>query len=351
MGCGADFTNRLGTNCLIAGSIVVKHSPMIIQHAACLIVLGAILSNSRGLADDLATSDGKIYKDYKVQKANSNSITIQYTETVTLPFDSLPYDLQKKYGHDPNTLNAEQAAEKARIDAENQEAAKVEVGLDEQDRQIEPVLDRIKTQAAADYVAAPKISVVGQILVAAQDGEMIDFSDVHVVLVPMEVMNLWLPEKQAHVDAETHLLKARIGRAQKDEDQALEERNAAVGTEKFSAALDREAQAHDILDTLIERQNYFTGGAYYAEALAPWSVADVVTDLSGKFTISAPASGEFVLATSVKSQVGNAVKKYFWFVKIHPLGTARVNVLLDSENLSSSASDDSVLKTDVTDTP
>ncbi|MCE0498755.1 MAG: hypothetical protein LV481_12490 [Methylacidiphilales bacterium] len=322
---------------------------MVIRYTACLVVLGAVLAGSRGMADDLTTTDGKTYKDYKIQKTDSDGITIQYTETVTIPFDSLPDDLQKKYGHDPNALSAEQAAEKARIVAENREAAKVEAGLDEQDLQIEPALTRVKAKASLDYTAAPKDNIIGQILVSTSDGEVIDFSGIHVGLVPMDLINLWLPEKQARVAAEIRLLKPRIDRAQKDEDQALKERDAAVGTGRFNAALAREAQAHDFLDTLIERQDYFTGGEYYADALAPWLVAGATTDLNGKFTMPAPASGDFVLTAGVKSEHGLTIKKYFWFVKIHPTGNngSNINILLDSENQSSSGSGDSIFKTEI----
>jgi len=326
---------------------------MAIRHAAYFAVLGIILASSRGLADDLTTTDGKIYKNYKVQKTDNDGITIQYTETVTIPFDSLPDDVQKKYGHDPDALSAELAAEKARIEAENQEAAKVEAGLDEQDQQIEPALARIKATATVNYATAPKVNLVGQILVVTQGGETIDFSGIHVGLVPMELINFFLPEKQARVATETRLLKPRIDRAQKNEDQALEGRAAAVGTDKFSETLDKESETHDILDTLIERQDYFTGGAYYADELAPWSVASATTDLNGKFTMPAPSSGDFVLTAKVESESGTTFKKYFWFVKIHLTGNtgANVNILLDSENLSSSGSDDSVFKTEVSGTP
>src|SRR5271154_3027755 len=135
---------------------------MVIRRAACLAVLGAILFASPAPADDLTTKDGKIYNDYKVQKTDGQGITIQYTETVIIPFDSLPDDIQKKYGHDPDALRAEQTAMKARIEAENRETAKVESGLDDQDQQLVPDLVRIKTKAATDYAAAPKVNLVGQ---------------------------------------------------------------------------------------------------------------------------------------------------------------------------------------------
>ncbi|HUB68425.1 MAG TPA: hypothetical protein VL981_13145 [Candidatus Methylacidiphilales bacterium] len=322
---------------------------MAVRHAICLIVLGLIPVCSPGLADDLTTKDGKVYQDYKVQKTGSDGITIRYTETVTIPFDNLPDEIQKKYGHDPNALSAEQAAEKARIDAENREAAKVEADLDEQDRRIEGELTRIKIKASSDYASAAKTTITGQVFIAAKDGELADFSGVQINVIPMELMARWLPEKQARVAAEIRLLKPRIDRAKKDEDEALQERSAAVGTDKFSAALDKEAQARDFLDTLIERHDYFTGGEYYADALAPWPVAGATTDLGGKFTIAVPSRGDFVLAASVKSDTGATVKKYFWFVKIHEAGNpgAYANILLDSENEASSGSNDSALKTEV----
>jgi hypothetical protein len=319
---------------------------MVMRRAACVAAFGAVLTGIRGLADDLTTKDGKVYKDEKVVKTDNNGVTIEYTETITIPFDSLPDDVQKKYGHDPNALSAEQAAEKARIEAENRESAKVEAVLAEQDRQIEPDLARIKARAGANYAAAPMVRITGQIFVAPQGGQAVDFSGIHVQIVPMELISRWLPEKESHVAAETRLLKPRIDRAQKDEDQALKERFAAVGTDKFRAALDKESQARDILAALTERQDYFIGGQYFADTLTPWSVAETITDLNGKFSIMVPSAEDFILSAGVKAESGTTITKYFWFVKIHP--AANINILLDSENQSSSGSEDSILKTEVT---
>ena len=121
---------------------VGESSFRVIRCTACVAVLGAILAGSRAQADDLTTKDGKIYKDYHVQKTDKDGITLEYTETVVIPFDNLPDDIQRKYGHDPNVLSAEQAAEKARVEAENREAAQIEAGFDE--HHVKPLdLDRI----------------------------------------------------------------------------------------------------------------------------------------------------------------------------------------------------------------
>jgi hypothetical protein len=307
------------------------------------------LAGAGAPADDLTSKDGRTYKDYKVQKSDDDGVTIQYTETVTIPYDNLPDDIQKKYGHDPNALSAEQAAEKARVEAENKEAARVEAALDDQDHQLEPGLAAIKSKATAAYALAPKVTLSGQIFVSTQGGEVVEFSNVEVGLYPVELINLWLPEKQARLAAENKLLQPRIDRAQQDEDKALKQRSDAVGSSRFSAALDRESAARDILETLKERQDYFTGGGYLYDQLISWAVATATTDLSGKFTLKAPATGDFVLSASVKSERGTTIRKYFWFVKIHSADTTpggNAYILLDSENLSSSGSADSILKTE-----
>ncbi len=60
-------------------------------------------------SNDLATVDGRIYRNVQVWKAEPDGLTIRHDEGLTkLAFPLLPEDWQKKYDYDPETAAAYQ---------------------------------------------------------------------------------------------------------------------------------------------------------------------------------------------------------------------------------------------------
>jgi thioredoxin-related protein len=56
-------------------------------------------------ADDLTTTDGKVYAEYTVVSHDENGISIWYKEgQATIPFDNLPADIQKQYDYKPKEI-------------------------------------------------------------------------------------------------------------------------------------------------------------------------------------------------------------------------------------------------------
>ena len=72
----------------------------------CLIVL-FLGSVGIALAEDLTTTDGKIYKSVTVTKVEPDGVSISHESgTVKIPFTKLPEELQRQHGFDPAKADA-----------------------------------------------------------------------------------------------------------------------------------------------------------------------------------------------------------------------------------------------------
>ena len=71
--------------------------------AVLFILLAGLLPLS---ADDWTTTDGTTYKDVTVVQVADDGLTITYTGggPTKIPYYNLPLEVQKQYGHDPETL-------------------------------------------------------------------------------------------------------------------------------------------------------------------------------------------------------------------------------------------------------
>ncbi len=93
--------------------------------AALFILFTASLSLS-ALAEDLTTTDGRIFTAYKITKVDPDGICIMHESgTAKIPFAKLPEALQKQHGYDPakaaafkQKADAALAAQEAAIDKE-----------------------------------------------------------------------------------------------------------------------------------------------------------------------------------------------------------------------------------------
>lgn len=118
--------------------------------AVFFILLAGLLPLS---ADDWTTTDGTTYKDVTVVQVADDGLTITYTGggPTKIPYYNLPLEVQKQYGHDPETL-----ANKLR-DAEDAEATKKAAAAEaerlqaEQQKQLADQAAQLKAlQAARD---------------------------------------------------------------------------------------------------------------------------------------------------------------------------------------------------------
>ena len=95
---------------------------------------------------------------------------------------------------------------------------------------------------------------------------------------------------------------------------------------------------------LSKRKAYFSSGQFYFAEL-PAGIASTKTDADGEFTLKAPIQGSFVLEATASRQVGGQTELYFWLVKLVPDSEANCRVLLSNDNMTTSSSPNSILKT------
>jgi len=78
-------------------------------------------------AADLATLDGKVFKDYTVTKVEPDGLSIRHAEGMAkIPFHRLPEEMQKEHGYDPfHAYDYDQDEERKRRETEAQKDALV----------------------------------------------------------------------------------------------------------------------------------------------------------------------------------------------------------------------------------
>lgn len=74
----------------------------------------------------------------------------------------------------------------------------------------------------------------------------------------------------------------------------------------------------------------------------PQSVATAKTDAEGRFQLTVPDEGEYVLVASAERTVFKDVERYFWMVR---LNSEELRATLSNDNLTTSGSPDSLLTT------
>ncbi len=74
----------------------------------------------------------------------------------------------------------------------------------------------------------------------------------------------------------------------------------------------------------------------------PQPVATAKTDADGRFELTIPDKGEYVLVASAERTVFNDVERYFWVVR---LNSEEFKATLSNDNLTTSGSADSLLTT------
>ena len=121
------------------------------------LALAAILAAAGGLslrAEDWTTSDGKVYQQVTVIKAEPDAVTIVYRDGgALLSLAKLSPDLQKRFNYDP--LKAQTAADaRAEADAKNAQALQLETERAKKLRQAAKEEQKAQQQAASARIKA-----------------------------------------------------------------------------------------------------------------------------------------------------------------------------------------------------
>jgi hypothetical protein len=118
--------------------------PGLAMAAFCL-----LLSTAGLRADDWKTTDGKVYQNVSVVKAEPDAVTITHQDGgARVPLATLPPEVQKQFNYDPATAKAAADA-RAKADAENAKALQAEMAKAQQLRQAQWVAENPNTSTTS----------------------------------------------------------------------------------------------------------------------------------------------------------------------------------------------------------
>ena len=211
--------------------------------------------------------------------------------------------------------------------------------------------------------------VVSVLLCASMDAKTIR-GDVFIVTAGGPAIKLALVQVKAisKIEMENHIAKieqqiaperaeadSAVSRAMKESDARIKQmqamtlkeiqRQMADDLKRSRAERDKAIQApihaRIQLKELRARQKTLNSAAPFFVDL-PEPVATAKTDADGRFELTIPDKGEYVLVASAERTVFNDVERYFWVVR---LNSEESKVTLSNDNLTSSGSPESVLAT------
>ncbi len=211
--------------------------------------------------------------------------------------------------------------------------------------------------------------VVSVLLCASMDAKTIR-GDVFIVTAGGPAIKLALVQVKAisKIEMENHIAKieqqiaperaeadSAVSRAMKESDARIKQMQAmtlkeiqkqmADDLKRSRAERDKAIQApihaRIQLKELRARQKTLNSAAPFFVDL-PQPVATAKTDADGRFELTIPDKGEYVLVASAERTVFNDVERYFWVVR---LNSEEFKATLSNDNLTTSGSADSLLTT------
>ena len=177
-------------------------------------------------------------------------------------------------------------------------------------------------------------TIEGQIFIRTKGGENIKLSLVDVLLFDEKVIAQNLEAKRKVAEPIYEALQPLVKAAEKKKEDAS---NAPNGENK----LERSLAAIDAYYQILGKADYTHSALYYSSDL-PAALQTTKTDADGKFSFKIP-SGSYVLVANSRRSAGKETEFYNWMVKVTV--DADKKVMLANDNLCSSGSADSVIRT------
>lgn len=274
---------------------------------------------------DLVTKDGRIYRNYKFVGCTFDSLDIvsgAEDQIVSIPFTNLPPDLQKKY--DPDLESG----------AWHDEYIQSE-------RQIAGLVAPYITNASEAYSQAHKGTVDGQVFIVTQEGESIKLGAVHVLLYSADELTAMIVPRQAEFLKQQHYRQKYFDNQKEEDHETFEKLNSVTAMPAMSEIEGRFEEETDFVVSLASQLNALASSESYFQDL-PAPLADSETDADGKFSISVPTAGPFVLVAKAERPAEG--ERYYWMVSISMNGETSKSVLLNNENMTTSGSSNSLIK-------
>ena len=285
------------------------------------------------------TVNGKTYPNVKVLKVELAQVSIMYDGGIThLTWTDLTPEIQKELGAQHDPLAAEVKAQKDALAVAD--AAKVKAAADLQAQQ---------EAIAKNFATLDKASVSGQVFIVTKGGENIKLGSIHVYLYSEEgteaIVGPLVDQALAGIKRIKPTMDAQYATC-KQLKATLDDYKAngvPNGTDLDAFGSKAENAFTQYRNTLSSYYFYFSQ-TYYTKAL-PTPLADAQTDADGKFIIQIPKTGSWVLEAEGERKVVKDTEAYLWITKVTRDMIDKGQVFLNNENLSTSDSSNSLVKT------
>ena len=234
---------------------------------------------------------------------------------VKIYFVELPKDVQRRFGYDPDKIEAEKAAARAaegkriereklaeheRAEREKEKAKTAEADLKRSLEQFQAAQQR----AAQSYQNTTKGTLSGQIFVATQGAENYKFGAVQVALFARNPIDMLVPALKNFADSK--------------------------------------------IQEQTEESDFYQSGAFYFSYLhSPIQSAE--TDADGRFRIEVPRTGSFVIAAQAERWVARYpagyTEHYYWLQPVSLEDQQERTQNLSNKNLTSTTGTSSLILT------
>jgi len=198
-------------------------------------------------------------------------------------------------------------------------------------------------------------TIRGDVFIVTAGGPAIKLALVQVKAISKIEMENRIAKIEQQIASERAEVNSAVSRAMKESDARIKQmqamtlkeiqRQMADDLKRSRAERDKAIQApihaRIQLKELRARQKTLNSAAPFFVDL-PEPVATAKTDADGRFELTIPDKGEYVLVASAERTVFNDVERYFWVVR---LNSEESKVTLSNDNLTSSGSPESVLAT------
>lgn len=213
----------------------------------------------------------------------------------------------------------------------------------------------------------PDVQLSGEVFIVTKGGQNFKLGLVTVGLIPLETLTPYLIAKKEMTERELARLNPMIEAANAEAkrlEKIADSKRAALNSKadrvdwtrlnnECDDARNASQTAAEKLSPLYgERHKFLCGAFYFGELPAPIRTAK--TNADGKFELQVPRSGSFALCASTSRQAGGEeigghffpnTEHYYWLVRFDNQGPAKQSIMLSNDNLTSSGSPDSLLKT------
>ena len=204
-------------------------------------------------------------------------------------------------------------------------------------------------------VTANAKTIEGEVFIVTAGGPAIKLALVQVKAISKIEMENHIAKIEQQIAPERAEADSAVSRAMKESDARIKQmqamtlkeiqRQMADDLKRSRAERDKAIQAPILarlqLRELRARQKTLNSAAPFFVDL-PQPVATAKTDADGRFELTIPDKGEYVLVASAERTVFNDVERYFWVVR---LNSEEFKATLSNDNLTTSGSADSLLTT------